>query len=190
MVDFFERPDFVQAAMDMQADVMIERAERLLATGIDCLYIGDPAASASLISPKHFERFCLPAYRKFCDHFRDQDTLIYIHICGNSRPILEMMADTGADVVEPLDPLGGVDVADAKRRIGGRVALMGGVNTLTLANGTPEEVQVEAIRKCREGGPHGYILAAGDIVPPYTPLANLQAMVDVATERLWRDGAN
>lgn len=190
MVDFYERPDFVQAAMDMQAEAMIERAERLLATGIDCLYIGDPSSSASLISPKHFERFCLPAYQKFCRHFQDKDTLIYIHICGNSRPILEMMADTGADVVEPLDPLGGVEVADAKRRIGGRVALMGGVNTLTLSSGTPEEVRAEAIRKCREGGPHGYILAAGDMVPPDTPLANLQAMVDVATQSLWRDGSN
>jgi len=181
--------DFVQAAMDMQADVMIERAERLLGTGIDCLYIGDPAASASLISPRHFERFCLPAYQKFCRHFQDQDTLIYIHICGNSRPILEMMADTGADVVEPLDPLGGVEVADAKRRIGGRVALMGGVNTLTLASGTPEDVRAEAIRKCREGGPYGYVLAAGDMVPPDTTLANLQALVDVATQSLWREGS-
>ena len=26
---------------------------------------------------------------------------------------LELMADTGVDCIEPLDPLGGVDVADA-----------------------------------------------------------------------------
>ena len=186
MIDFFERPDFVHAAMDMQADVIIERAERLIETGIDCLYIGDPAASASLISPKHFARFCLPAYQKFCRHFKGRNTLIYIHVCGNSKPILEMLADTGADVVEPLDPLGGVEVADAKRRIGHRVALMGGLNTLTLASGTPEEVRDEAIRKCREGGPQGYILAAGDMVPPSTSVANLQAMVDVARLSLWR----
>jgi uroporphyrinogen-III decarboxylase len=186
MIDFFERPDFVHAAMDMQADASIEQAEKLLTTGIDCLYIGDPAASASLISPRHFEKFCLPGYQKFCRRFRGTGILIYIHVCGNSRPILEMLADTGADAVEPLDPLGGVEVADAKRRIGHRVALMGGLNTLTLANGTPAEVQAEAIRKCREGGPHGYILAAGDMAPPITSLANLQAMVDVARLSLWR----
>jgi len=185
MVDLYDRPDFVHATMDIQADTMIERAEKLVKTGIDALYIGDPAASASLISPRHFEKFCLPAYQKFCRHFQDDDILIYIHICGNSRPILEMMADTGAHVVEPLDPLGGVSVAEARRRIGHRVALMGGVNTLTLSNGTPEEVRAEAIQKCREGGPYGYILAAGDMVPPATPQANLQAMVDVATKSLW-----
>jgi uroporphyrinogen-III decarboxylase len=187
MVDFFERPDFVRAVMDLQAETIIQRAEKLLKADIDCLYIGDPAASASLISPKHFEQFCLPGYQKFCSHFRGRGVLIYIHICGNSNPILEMMAATGADTVEPLDPLGGVSVADAKRRIGRKVALMGGVNTLTLGGGTPEAVKAEAIRKCREGGPHGYILAAGDMVPPETPLENLRAMVDVATDSLWRE---
>ena len=101
--------------------------------------------------------------------------------------VLEMMADTGAHVVEPLDPLGGVSVADAKRRIGDRVALMGGLNTLTLSLGTPEQVRTEAIRKCREGGPYDYILAAGDMVPPDTPLENLRAMVKVAVESEWRN---
>ena len=85
-----------------------------------------------------------------------------------------------------MDPLGGVEVADAKARIGGKVALMGGVNTLTLNSGTRDEVMAEAIKVCRQGGPHGYILAAGDMVPPETPLENLQAMVDVATKNLWR----
>ncbi|MBC7243597.1 MAG: hypothetical protein H5T60_14265 [Anaerolineae bacterium] len=189
MIDLIEQPDFVRAVMEMQVETMIQRAEKLLTTGIDALYIGDPAASASLISPAHFERFCLPAYQAFCRHFRDRDILIYIHVCGNSNPILEMLAETGAHVVEPLDPLGGVSVADAKRRIGHKVALMGGVNTITLARGTVEEVRQEAIQKCREGGPYGYILAAGDMVPPDTPLENLQAMVDVALYSLLKEPA-
>ena len=190
MVDFFERPDFVAAVMDLQAEAVIQRADKILQTGVDCLYIGDPSASASLISPQHFERFCLPAYQKFCSHLKSRGALIYIHICGNSKPILEMMAATGADAVEPLDPLGGVSVADAKRRIGGRVALMGGVNTVTLSSGTAEAVRAEAIQKCREGGPHGYVLAAGDMVPPDTPMENLRAMVDVANAKPLETGLN
>jgi len=181
MYDFFERPQFVSAVMEMQAEMGIQRAERLLETGIDALYIGDPSASASLISPAHFKQFCYPGFRTFCDHFKDRDILIYLHICGNSSPILEMMADTGTDCVEPLDPLGGVSVADAKNRVGERVALMGGLNTLTLSGGTAEEVRAEAVLKCAEGGPHGYILAAGDMVPPTTSMENLRAMVGVSS---------
>jgi hypothetical protein len=186
-MDLVERPDFVSAVLDMQADAIIQRGEKLLTADIDVFYIGDPAASASLISPKHFEKYCVPAYSKFVNHFKSRDVLMYMHICGNSKPILEMMADTGVNVIEPLDPLGGVSVADAKQRVGHRVALMGGVNTVTLSQGTPDDVRAEAIQKCREGGPYGYVLAAGDMVPPDTSLANLQAMVDVATKSLWRE---
>ncbi len=186
MMDLYDKPDFVRAVIELQTEAMIRKAEKVLRAGVDAFYIGDPAASASLISPRHFEQFCLPAYQAFCRHFKNSDILIYIHVCGNSAPLLEMLAETGAHVVEPLDPLGGVSVADAKRRIGGRVALMGGVNTLTLANGTADEVRAEAIQKCREGGPHGYILAAGDMAPPRTPRANLQALVDVARYSQWR----
>ena len=186
MMDLCDRPDFVAAVIDMLVETAIRQTERLLTTGIDGLKIGDAAASASLISPQHFEKFCLPAYQKFCRHFESHDVLIYMHVCGNSDPILEMLADTGVHTVEPLDPLGGVSVADAKRRIGDRVALMGGLNTLTLAFGTPDKVRAEAIQKCREGGPHGYVLAAGDMVPPTTSLDNLRAMVQVAKDSLWK----
>jgi len=185
--DLHDRPGFVSDMMELQAEAMIKRAEKLLTTGIDALFIGDATASPSLIGPSHFERFCLPGYRKFCQHFENEEVLIYIHICGNSGPILEMLADTGVDVVEPLDPAGGVSVSDAKRRIGTRVALMGGLSTRTLAEGTAGEVASEAILKCRQGGPHGYVLAAGCMVPHETPIENLQAMVDVATKSLWRD---
>lgn len=187
MVDLYDRPEFLRAVLDLQAEAAIKGGEKLLTTDIDAFYIGDASASASLISPKHFEQFCVPAYQKFCRHFRNEDILIYIHVCGNSKPILEMMADTGAHVIEPLDPLGGVEVADAKERVGNRVALMGGVNTLTLANGTVEEVRAESINKCREGGPYGYVLAAGDMVPSNTPFENLKAMVDVARDSLWKE---
>ena len=97
-----------------------------------------------------------------------------------------MMADTGVHVIEPLDPLGGVSVAGAKKRVGHKVALMGGLNTLTLARAAPEEVQAEAIQKCRKGGPYGYVLAGGDMVPPDTSMANLRALVEVATKSLWK----
>jgi uroporphyrinogen decarboxylase len=186
MIDLYDRPDFVKAVMDLQAEAAIKAAEKLLTTGIDAIRTGGASSSNDLISPRHFEEFCLPAERKFVQHFHGK-CLTYICIPGKSNLILEMLADTGADMIEPLDPLGGVSVADAKRRVGHRAALMGGVDTLSLAYGTPQEVQADCSQKCREGGPYGYVLGVGDMVPGDTPLENLQAMVDVATKSLWKE---
>ncbi|MBN1315730.1 MAG: hypothetical protein JXA42_09690 [Anaerolineales bacterium] len=184
MMDFFERPDFVSSVMEMQAEAIIERGERLLPTGIDALYIED--AYASLLGPKHLKKFCMPSLQLFCKHFEESGIPIYIHVCGNVNPILEMLAETGVQAVEPLDPLGGVSVADAKDRIGDRVTIMGGLSTNMLRWGTPAEVKTEAVQKCREGGPFNYILAAGCSVPPETSLKNLRAMVDVAKKSQWK----
>jgi uroporphyrinogen-III decarboxylase len=185
-LDLYERPDFVHAVIDLQVEAAIEAGERMLTTGIDAIRTGGASSSNDLISPHHFETFCLPAEREFVDHFRDK-CLTYVCIPGKSDQILEMLADTGAHMVEPLDPLGGVSLADAKARIGQRVALMGGVNTLTLAQGSPDAVRDECIRKCREGGPYGYVLGVGDMVAADTPVENLQTMVDVASKSLWEE---
>ena len=183
LVDLMLEPNLCNKIMDIALEISIEEAKALVKCGIDCLYIGDPSSSSSLISPQHWEQYCLPRFRIFCDELHKEDVLIYIHICGNSNPILEMMADTGADCVEPLDPLGGVEVADAKKRIGDRVALMGGVNTLSVLQGTPESVRAEALKCCRDGGPDGsYILASGDMVPDFSPKENLMALVQTAKE--------
>ena len=183
LVDLIANAQLASRIMEVGLEIAIERAQALVACDIDALYIGDPSAGASVISPRHFEEFCLPRFRAFCDELHKRSVLIYIHVCGNAQPLLEMLADTGADCVEPLDPLGNVSVADAKRRIGARVSLMGGVNTLTLLHGSPESVYQEALVCCQAGGADGgYILAAGDMVPDFTPQENVLALVQAAKD--------
>jgi uroporphyrinogen decarboxylase len=182
MYDLVDDPEFVDALMDHATDISIEVGKAMIDAGVDAIYIGDAWSSASIISPKQFERFCLPRYTRTAAAFHALGAQVYLHICGNAAPLLEMIADTGVDALEPLDPLGGVRVDDAVRRIGHRISLKGGVNTLTLLNGTPDEVRAEtrqvldaAVGKCR-----GFILGSGDDIPRDTPFANIDAMVETA----------
>jgi len=119
----------------------------------------------------------------FVDALKPYGLPVYLHICGNSAGILEMMADTGVDCIEPLDPLGGVEVADAKRRVGDRVGLMDGVNTVTLAHGSFQAVVEDCARCLREGADRGgYLLACGDMLPTETSAEKVKAMVRSAHE--------
>lgn len=182
LIDLMDNPELSKRIMDRGLEVSKVYAHALVEIGVDALYIGDPSSSCSLISPAQFREFCLPRFTDFCSELHKKDILIYIHICGNSSPLLEMLADTGTDCVEPLDPMGGVSVADAKKRVGDRIALMGGVDTVSLLNGSPEEVKKESENCIAEGGPDGYILAAGDMVPDFAPEENVRAMVAAAGE--------
>ncbi len=182
LLDLTDDPAFVHAAMDRATAISIELGRAYVDAGVDGLYIGDAWASASIISPRQFATFCLPRYARAVAAFHALGVPVYLHICGNATPLLEMMADTGVDAIEPLDPLGGVRVDDAVRRVGGRVSLKGGVNTLTLLNGAPDAVRAEtrqvleaAVGKCR-----GFLLGSGDDIPRDTPFENLDAMIETA----------
>ena len=104
---------------------------------------------------------------------------IILHICGNSTKVLDLYAATGADLVE-LDHA--VDLSIAKEKIGDKVGLVGNVDTVSeLLQGTLGVVRASSQRCIDQAGRGGgFLLGSGCIVPRYTPLENVQAMVRVA----------
>lgn len=180
MVDLVDDPEFVHAVMERATAMSIEVGKAMIKAGVHGIYIGDAWASASIISPRYYERYCLPYHARAAEAFHQLGAKVYLHICGHSSPILEMMADTGVDAIEPLDLMDTALLADAKRRVGDKVCLKGGVSTSLLLGGSPDEVyqaSVDAIEAC---GPTGYILGSGDDIPRDTPLANVDAMLRAA----------
>lgn len=186
MLDLVENPELVHRIMQKGTDISINIGLALIEAGVDGIYIGDAWASASIISPAHYREFCLPYHRQAAEAFHRHGAQVYLHVCGNVVPILELMADTGVDAIEPLDPLGGVTVAEAKRRVGRRVALKGGLDTILLLRGGPAEV-LEAARDCIDAGAPGggYLLGSGDDIPRDAPMENVAAMVEAAHTYGW-----
>ena len=82
-------------------------------------------------------------------------------------PILENIADMGPNAMEtftPPDMGGDADLAEAKRRIGSRVCMIGGFDQFHYFTGcTPEDTR-KKVRECfaaaGEGG--GFILSPSD----------------------------
>lgn len=181
MFMLYDQPEVVHALFAKGLQIALEQTRAMRRAGVELFMLGDASASCDVISPAHFKEFVSPYYKAYCDEVHRMGGLVYVHVCGNQTPLAEMLADTGVDCIEPMDPLGGVDAADMKRRVGHRVALMGGVSTLTMLQGTPEQVEAEArdiILKAGTGG--GYTLAAGCMVPRDTPEDNVRALVRAA----------
>lgn len=177
LVDLTDDAVFVREAMERATDISIEVGKALIQAGVDGIYIGDAWASSSIISPAMYERFCLPCHHRAARAFQSLGVKVYLHICGNSEPILTLMADTGVDAIEPLDVDGGVRLERVRRAVGDRVSLKGGVSTLLLLNGTPDEVYAESRRCIEILGPTGYILGSADDIPRDAPFENIEAIV-------------
>lgn len=178
IIDIYDNPEMVRAIMEKGCDISIEKGKALIRAGVDCIYIGDASSSCSVISPGIFRDFCLPMYRKAVAVFHELGAKVYLHICGNADPLYEMIAETGVDATEPLDPLGGINIESVKKRIGDRICLMGGVSTITLLHGSREQVAEETLSCMRQGGRTGYIVGSGDDIPRESPPENIEVMVE------------
>ena len=208
LLDFLDQPRLVHAALDAGDAIAIAKGSYWLDRGYRALRINDSAGNLSVISPDHWRTFVKPHFASVVSelHRRCPDALLYCHVCGNVLPIIGDLADTGLDCIAPLDPLGGFTVADARRALEQRpaahpgdgrpaaaaadrpVALMGGINTLSFVEGTPDTVGAEA-EACiagartaadREAVPAGFILGSGCVVPRGARVECLLRARDVA----------
>jgi hypothetical protein len=182
LFDLVDDPALIHALMEKGAEFAVERGKFNIDLGLRVLRLNDSAGNISVISPRHWREFVFPHMRDVCAelHRYHPGVCIYCHICGNVLPIVEDLVKAGLDCIAPLDPLGGFTCAQVRQACGGRVALMGGVNAISFAAGTPESIMEES-RRCIEGaGRRGYILGSGCMVPPGTRKENLQALAEAA----------
>ena len=178
LMDFITNPELVHALMEKGVAIALEKGKFHMDCGIKMLRLNDSVANMSVISPSHFKEFIFPHMKTLCDelHHYNPEVKIYCHICGNVLPVMDLLVASGLDCVGPLDPLGGFSAKEARKAAGNRVALMGGVNTLSFLNRTPEQIKEES-RECLEiYGKKGYILGSGCVVPRGTKKENLLAL--------------
>ncbi|MFA5393744.1 MAG: uroporphyrinogen decarboxylase family protein [Candidatus Ratteibacteria bacterium] len=134
----------------------------------------------SLISPAMYQKYEFPFQTKYVSEIKKQRMKAFIHICGKEDAILNDMVNTGADSLE-LDPL--THPLPAKRAARGKTTLLGFIDPVEVANGTPESVKEKSREMIAALGPDGgFILSPGCALPIDTPLENVKALVDAAKE--------
>jgi uroporphyrinogen decarboxylase len=118
--------------------------------------------------------------------YRDLGYYVIKHTDGNIMPILDQLVQTGPHALHSLDPQGGVDLAEIKRRHGHELCLMGNVHCGLMDNGTPAEIAADARRALREGMPGGgYVFCTSNCIYTGMPLASYETMLEV-----WRAEGN
>jgi hypothetical protein len=175
-------PGHVQACLDALCAGTVELMAGHVAAGADAVLVSSAWAGGGLISTRHYAEFVQTCEAKVIASFkaRSPGTPVYTHTCGAIGDRLEMIAATGTDGIDTLDPppLGNVDLAEAKSRVGARLFLKGNVDPVgTVLLGTREAVREDAARRVAIAAPGGgYILSTACSVPPGAPPDNVRAL--------------
>jgi uroporphyrinogen-III decarboxylase len=178
LVALLDDPEKSKACLDALARGAIVLGSGQAAHGVDAILMSSAYAGAGFISPQHYRDFVLPCERRVIEGIKAvHDIPVYTHTCGRIGDRLELLAETGTDGIDTLDPppLGNVELADAKRRIGKRLFIKGNLDPVNiLLHGTPDQVLENALRCIAAGSPGGgYILSSACSVPPHAPPENV-----------------
>jgi uroporphyrinogen decarboxylase len=140
----------------------------------------DPLASGSVISREHYREFALPYEAEVIRYLHRFDLDIVLHICGDTTPVVDLMPESGADLLS-IDRIG---LPEAISRAGDRCRIIGNYDTSAILLGTAAEVETAVADMVRQGRlcPRGFVAATGCEVPTETPPENVRAFVRAARE--------
>jgi len=169
-------PEGAAKWVDIAKEVCKQYSSAVIDEGAKVIYYSDASASPDLVMPDFYKSVAMPAMREVIDLVHSKGALAELHICGGTIPILESMADTGADALSIEQT---VDMAEAKSLVGDRVAMVGNVPPLLMVDGTPEQI-IEATRESLDKGTDMVMLGCG--TPPLAKPENLKTMVQATID--------
>jgi len=167
IMEAYDDPSWVKTFLSILQKRKLVFIESLKGARYDILELGGGDASTTVISPKIFNEFVAPFDTELICAAHTAGQRIAYHTCGGMMPILEDIAAMKPDAMEtftPADMGGDVDLAEAKRRIGDKVCMIGGFDQYHYFKGCSPGETRNKVRECFEsaGGGGGYIMAPSD----------------------------
>lgn len=177
-INLLDEPEAMEQLIEICTQQGLLFAGAQVEAGAHMIGIGD--AATSLIGPSLYEEFVLPYQQRMIREIHRMGVPVKLHICGNIGPVMHLVAQTGADIVD-CDFM--VDMERAADILPEGTCICGNFNPVeVMLQGTPEMVK-EEVRRCKTLGRRNHnFVAPGCEVPKDTPQENMFALLDALKE--------
>jgi hypothetical protein len=185
LIDIQQRPEEVAEACEALLPITLGVGFALAPEGEDFPLFFNPQHVSPFIGPKQYEKVYWPTLKKMVDAYVARGHSVWVFFEGNQEQHLERMQDlpTGRIVAQ----LETTDLAKAKKALGGRICIAGGMPCALLAKGTPEQVreQTRSVLELFEGDP-GFIMTSTMSLTTNVRPENLDAWIEAMEEYGYR----
>jgi len=173
----YNRPDLLHRILTVTADAVTAYLNAQIEAGAQAVMIFDSWGGS--LSAAAYQEFSLAYIRRIVGRLLvecDGDRIPSIVFTKGGGLWLESIADCGCDAVG-VDWT--IDIGEARRRVGDRVALQGNLDPGVLF-ASPEQVVSEACKVLDSYGetPTGHVFNLGHGISQFTPPENVQALVE------------
>jgi uroporphyrinogen decarboxylase len=165
----YREPQVLHALLDKLASTVSSYLLFQIESGAQVIQLFDTWAGE--LNRGDYEEFALPYTQKIFQAVGTRvPRILYLNGCS---AILESMAASGADVIS-IDWR--ISIAEAKRRVGDRVALQGNLDPCVLL-GPEDFIFAKTKEILDQAGPAGHILNLGHGILPPTPVENARSFI-------------
>ncbi len=165
LVDLLWQPELVNRLLARLGDWNLRAARHMLEAGVDCVgFVNDLGSSKNLLlSPALYERHFLPWHGALADLVHGYGAALHMHSHGNINLILDRIVGTGVNMLNPLDPTEGMDLAAIRERYP-RLTLVGGMDKY-IFDQSPEAIEAQLCHSIETCARHGrfILMDAGGI---------------------------
>ncbi|MGP8247445.1 MAG: uroporphyrinogen decarboxylase family protein [Bryobacteraceae bacterium] len=180
MMDLVENPEGAHKLIDLCTRVVIDwlKAQHAaMGDTVEGILILDDIVG--FIGKNHYMEFAHPYLKRICEAFPKDWVKVY-HNDADIGACLEHLPDAGFQVLNWGKQK---NIREVKRRLGGRMCLMGNVNPLEIGvRGTPEQVKEATLDVLEGSGGEGIVLSVGGGASPGMPRENILAMLEALKE--------
>ena len=161
----YDDPQLLQGLLALIAEWNRARMQVVLSSGIDIYIKRAWYENCDFWSPKSWAKYILPILQEEVELAHQHGSLFGYLITSNAMPLLDMLVDSGVDVLIGVDPARW-NLRQTKAKTAGKVCLWGGINGhLTLEQGKAEQVEHEVLSALEILSPgSGFILSPVDNV--------------------------
>ena len=182
---FYKEPALVHQLLRKATDYLLAVADMIIEEfgAENCsVFSTYPVEAHAVISPKLFERFSVPYVSEWHEKLIGRGIGKWVvHLCGDHTRNLPQWKGAIPLAPRTIFSMGHeMDLAATAAFFGADHIIAGNVSTTTLLLGTAAEVYAlcrQTIETMKHH-PGGFILAPACLLPPRTPPANVQAMVE------------
>jgi uroporphyrinogen decarboxylase len=180
-----ERPEWVHHVLERMLAKKLKVIELAGRFELDLVETGGGGGSSTVISPDMHREFCLPYDLRQHKALHAAGATIVYHLCGGLMPLVEIVAENGADGLETMTPVGmggDCDLAEASRRVGDKLFFIGGFDqNKGFEKGDPKTVR-EMVRSLHAARPKGGFICSPSDHFFFGDPANISAFVAAARE--------
>jgi uroporphyrinogen decarboxylase len=136
------------------------------------------------ISPRHFEEFMLPYYKRFSNWLRRKGiNIIMVDTDGDANQIMDQFLEGGVNCMFPLEVASYMDAVELRKKYGKRLSVIGNIDKMAIAKGKAA-IDRELDRKIPLTKEGGFLPCVDHNVSPDISLRNYTYYVQSLKEHL------